>query len=133
MLDFEIYRTQEERAKSALEHWILLRQYDFIKYPFKGLSNLQQLATFMESNSYPLEGSCADISLHTQENKSRENAIQNILEASNSIHNFLSMFFQKEIAIPLKTIAHSLVVYLRMQAIKPNFQSVFEIGAGGGY
>ena len=49
-----------------------------------------------------------------------------------AIHNFLSMFFQKEIAIPLKTIAHSLVVYLRMQAIKPNFQSVFEIGAGGG-
>lgn len=134
MLDINMYRNLEEKAKSCAYEYNSIRKYNldiFEKHGFPvRINTFQGLFSLLDSmqenrksfyiNDILLAGGGGFSSMYNS-----------LVDACKKSLELQEVYFQnKRHFLPLEILSSSCVVYHRLKSIKPNFENIFEIGPG---
>jgi hypothetical protein len=133
MLDIPSYRMHEEMAKSSLPTWWISQRHNLELFEKGGfpvrismLSQLRQVVDTMHENRF--DAFMREIGGLTNEEAAA------LIRACQDLVLFQRLHFPNhKPLVPLSTLFSVLLVAQKLKALKPNFRSVLEIGAGCGY
>lgn len=132
MLDINYYRSEENRSRNSLScdrSYFYRDMHKVSEYTFN-ITNIHQLVNLLESyHGVEFSRSMVDLNIALSNFKDSDF----LLDVCKNIQRFQKVFFQRITDFPIKSVINTYILFLRLNIIKPQFESIIEIGPGGGH